>query len=307
VIGTQASRDGSGDGAVIRRVTLAGMVVNILLAGLKFAFGIIGHSQALVADAAHSLSDLGTDLALIIGVRYWTAPADDDHAYGHHRIETMVSAVIGLFLAAAAVGIGYRALTSIRDAASTPPGWIAFAGALVSIVLKEILYRWTAAASRRIRSTALAANAWHHRSDALSSLPVALAVLVAIYYPDWSFVDQVGALLVTVFLLHAAWRILFDALGELTDRSAPSGDRRRILELSRGIDGVRDIHALRTRLSGGPCAGERRPLGDGRARDRRGGEKPPAGRGAGGDGRGGAYRTLRGREPAEELSGGWDR
>jgi len=251
VIGTQTSRDGSGDGAVIRRVTLAGMVVNILLAGLKFAFGIIGHSQALVADAAHSLSDLGTDLALIIGVRYWTAPADDDHAYGHHRIETMVSAVIGLFLAAAAVGIGYRALTSIRDATSTPPGWIAFVGALVSIVLKEILYRWTAAASRRIRSTALAANAWHHRSDALSSLPVALAVLVAIYYPDWSFVDQVGALLVTVFLLHAAWRILFDALGELTDRSAPSGDRRRILELSRGIDGVRDIHALRTRLSGG--------------------------------------------------------
>lgn len=251
MIGTQASRDGSGDGAVIRRVTLAGMVVNILLAGLKFVLGVAGHSQALVADAAHSLSDLGTDLTLLLGVRYWTAPADEDHAYGHQRIETMVSAAIGLFLAAAAVGIGYRALTSIHDAAGTPPGWIAFAGALLSIVFKEILYRWTVAASRRIRSSALAANAWHHRSDALSSLPVALAVLVAIYFPDWSFVDQVAALLVTVFLLHAAWRILSDALGELTDRSAPSGDRLRILELSRGIDGVRDVHALRTRLSGG--------------------------------------------------------
>lgn len=227
------------------------MVVNILLAGLKFVFGIVGHSQALVADAAHSLSDLGTDLALLLGVRYWTAPADEDHPYGHYRIETMVSAAIGLFLAAAAVGIAYRALTSIHDAAATPPGWIAFAGAVISIVLKELLYRWTLAAGRRIRSSALTANAWHHRSDALSSLPVALAVMVAIYFPDWSFVDQVGALLVTVFLFHAAWRITFNALGELTDRSAPSEDRSRIFELSRAIDGVKDVHALRTRLSGG--------------------------------------------------------
>ena len=245
------SRDGSGDGAVVRRVTLVGMAVNVLLAGLKFVLGVVGHSQALVADAAHSLSDLGSDLTLLLGVKYWTAPADDNHPYGHHRIETMFSAAIGLFLAAAAVGIGYRALTSIHDAAAPPPGWIAFAGAVLSIVLKEILYRWTMTAGRRIRSSALAANAWHHRSDALSSLPVALAVMVAIFFPDWSFVDQVAALLVTVFLLHAAWRIVFDALGELTDRSAPSEDRRRILALSRGIDGVRDVHALRTRLSGG--------------------------------------------------------
>ncbi len=245
------SRDGSGDCATIRRVTLVGMVVNIVLSGLKFFLGVVGHSQALVADAAHSLSDLGTDLALLLGVRYWTAPADDDHAYGHHRIETLVSATIGLFLAAAAAGIGYRALTTIHEAVSETPGWGALAGAVVSIVLKELLYHWTLAAGRHTGSSALAANAWHHRSDALSSIPVALAVVVAIYFPGWSFVDQIAALLVTVFLLHAAWGILFVSFGELTDRGAPSEDRRQILELSRGIEGVLDVHALRTRLSGG--------------------------------------------------------
>lgn len=243
--------NGSTDGTVIRKVTLVGMAVNILLAGLKFVLGLVGNSQALVADAAHSLSDLGTDLILLLGIRFWTAPADEKHPYGHKRMETMVSAVIGFLLAGAAAGIGYRALTSLREADVTTPGWIAFAGALLSILFKELLYRWTVTAGRRVRSPALAANAWHHRSDALSSLPVALAVLVAIYFPDWSFVDQLAALLVTVFLLHAAWRIMFDAFGELTDQSAPTEDRRQISELSRGIDGVRDVHALRTRLSGG--------------------------------------------------------
>ncbi len=245
------SEDRSGNCATIRRVTVVGMAVNILLAGLKFVLGVVGHSQALVADAAHSLSDLGTDLALLLGVKLWTAPADDDHAYGHHRIETLVSAAIGLFLATAAFGIGYQALTSIHDASGPTPGWVAFAGAAISILFKELLYQWTRAAAQRTGSSALAANAWHHRSDALSSIPVALAVVVAIFFPGWSFVDQIAALLVTVFLLHAAWRILFNAFGELTDRGAPSEDRRLILQLSRSIEGVLDVHALRTRLSGG--------------------------------------------------------
>jgi cation diffusion facilitator family transporter len=244
-------RDGSDDCVIIRRVTLVGMALNILLAALKFILGVVGHSQALVADAAHSLSDLGTDVALLLGVSYWTAPADDDHAYGHYRIETLISAAIGLFLAAAAAGIGYRALTTIHEAVSETPGWVALVGAVVSIVLKELLYHWTMASGRHTGSTALTANAWHHRSDALSSIPVALAVVVAIYFPGWSFVDQIAALLVTVFLLHAAWRILFTSFGELTDRGASSEDRLRILELSRGIEGVLDVHALRTRLSGG--------------------------------------------------------
>jgi len=247
----QAGGGGTGIGAVVRRVTLVGMAVNIAMAGIKFVLGTIGHSQALVADAAHSLSDLGTDLILLLGVRYWTAPADETHPYGHHRIETMVSAVIGLFLAAVACGIGYRALTSLQHADAEAPGWAAFAGALLSIVFKEVLFRWTRTAARRIGSSALAANAWHQRSDALSSLPVALAVVVAIFLPDWSFVDRIAALVVTGFLLRASWGILRNAFGELTDRSAPFESRRRLLELSRSIEGVCDVHALRTRLSGG--------------------------------------------------------
>jgi cation diffusion facilitator family transporter len=245
---TQTSQ---GNGAVVRRVTLVGMAVNLALAGIKFALGLVGHSQALVADAVHSLSDLGTDLILLLGVRYWTAPADESHPYGHHRIETMVSAVIGLFLLGAAGGIGFQALTSLREADAEAPGWIAFAGALISIVFKEVLFRWTRAAGLRIGSPALAANAWHQRTDSLSSVPVAMAVVVAIVFPDWSFVDRIAALVVTGFLLHAAWGILRDAFGELTDRSAPSEARLRLLELSRSVDGVCDVHALRTRLSGG--------------------------------------------------------
>lgn len=244
-------RELTASAAVVRRVTLAGMAVNVLLAAAKFVLGTIGHSQALVADAVHSLSDLGTDLALIIGVKYWSAPADEDHPYGHQRIETLVSAAIGLFLAAAAAGIGYRALTALHVAETTAPGWIALAGAVISILFKEALFHYTRIAGRRIHSPALAANAWHHRSDAFSSVPVALAVLVSIYFPDWSFVDRIAALLITVFLFHAAWRILRDAFGELTDRGAPTEDRRHILELSKGTEGVREVHALRTRLSGG--------------------------------------------------------
>ncbi len=243
--------DGSESAGIIRRVTLVGVAVNISLALLKFVLGVVGHSQALVADAAHSLSDLGTDLILLLGVRYWTAPADENHPYGHKRLETMVSAAIGLLLAGAAVGIGYRAIASFGDPDRVAPSWIAFIGALLSILFKEGLYRWTVAAGRRVRSPALEANAWHHRTDAVSSLPVALSVVLAIFHPAWGFVDQLAALLVTAFLLNAAWHIFINACAELTDRSAPPGDRQEILRLSQEVDGVREVHALRTRLSGG--------------------------------------------------------
>jgi cation diffusion facilitator family transporter len=143
---------------------------------------------------------------------------------------------------------------------------------VISIIFKEVLYHYTRAAGRRISSPALAANAWHQRSDALSSVPVALAVLVAILFPEWSFVDRVAALLITVLLLHAAWRILHDAFGELADRGAPSEDRSRIMELSRGIEGVLEVHALRTRFSGGGTQVDLHVLVDGNLSVRRGHE-----------------------------------
>ena len=171
----------SGNIAQIRKITWIGLIVNILLAAIKFTLGIVGRSHAVVADAVHSLSDLGTDFAILFGVKYWSKPADEDHPYGHRRIETFVTLLISCALLGVAVAIGYNALISLRDAHVRQPGWIAFYGALLSIVFKEVLYRWTFKVGKRAKSSAVLANAWHHRTDAFSSIPVAIAVAAAIF------------------------------------------------------------------------------------------------------------------------------
>ncbi len=233
-----------------RRATVAGLVVNILLTGFKFAAGILGHSQAVVADAVHSLSDMATDVMILVGIRYWSRPADADHPYGHRRIETVVTGLIGFSLAAVGVGLGYNALATMPDEHGSPPEWVAFAAAAAAVVVKEIVYRWTVAVGRRIRSTAVIANAWHHRSDALSSVPTALAVLGARLVPEWAFLDHVGAVVVAVFILHAAWRIVFPAMGQLIDAGAPREVIEKIEKISRSTPGVRGVHAIRTRYLG---------------------------------------------------------
>jgi len=149
------------------------MVINIFLAGLKLALGIFGGSQALVADAVHSFSDMSTDVAVLFGVKFWSAPPDESHPYGHKRIETLVTAAIGFFLGLVAIGIGYNALMSIWAEQAGQPSWVALIGALLSIVFKEFVYRWTVAVGKQVKSPAVVANAWHHRTDALSSIPVA--------------------------------------------------------------------------------------------------------------------------------------
>lgn len=248
-------RDGAGwreesDSREIRRVTWIGLVANIIISGLKLTVGILGSSQAVVADGIHSISDMTTDIAVLVGVRFWSPPADDCHPYGHRRIETIVTLGIGVALALIALGIAYRGIATVRDEHIAQPGIIALIGALVSIVGKEILYRWTASVGRRIRSSALVANAWHHRSDALSSVPAALAVTLAVISPAMSFVDHVGAFIVALFILHASWKIMKPALAELSDRGAPAGIRARICEVAAGTDGVEDVHAVRTRRVG---------------------------------------------------------
>ncbi len=237
-------------GARVRRITWIGLIGNLLLAAVKFVVGTIGHSQAVVADAVHSVSDSATDVAILVGVRYWSAPADECHPYGHRRIETMVSMAIGGVLALVAVGIGFEAIQELKSGVFRPPRWIAFVGAALSIVVKEWLYRWTFATGKRLRSPALVANAWHHRSDVLSSIPAALAVLAGAWKPEWALVDKVGALVVTIFILHAAWTIIKPALDELSDRGAPRETRRRIRELGMSLSDVRSIHAIRTRRMG---------------------------------------------------------
>ncbi|MBN1341950.1 MAG: cation transporter [Phycisphaerae bacterium] len=234
----------------VRRVTVIGLLVNLILSGLKLLAGLIGSSQAVVADAVHSLSDSVTDVAILIGVRYWSKPPDDEHPHGHRRIETLVTTLIGVILASVALGLTYNSVVTLRDKHASPPGWIAFAAALLSIASKEILYRWTVRVGRRIKSTAVIANAWHHRSDALSSIPAAIAVAGAALLPGWSFLDHVGAVVVSFFILQAAWKIMMPALGQLIDAGASEDDLKRIRALAMSVDGVRHVHAIRTRYIG---------------------------------------------------------
>ena len=234
----------------VRRVTIWGLVINLALAAVKFVFGYFGRSQALIADAVHSLSDTSTDIAVLVGVGYWSAPADVDHPYGHSRIEALVSLFIGVMLGAVGLGLAYRAVATLQTPHWGVPGLSAFATACASIVVKEVLYRWTVAVSTRTKSSALAANAWHHRSDALSSVPVAVAALGAQIRPAWGLLDHVAAVIVSVLILRAAWHIARPALGQLLDTGADEAERQAIRELALGTDGIRGVHALRTRRIG---------------------------------------------------------
>ncbi len=232
---------------VVRKVTWIGLLINITLACIKFTAGYFGRSQALIADAIHSLTDTMTDFAVIAGSHFWSRPPDESHPYGHRRLETLVTVFIGLMLAAAGIGIGWDAVSTLREKDSAPPGWIALLAAMVSILTKEALYRWTAAAGKKIKSPALAANAWHHRTDAISSIPVLIAVGGALIFPSWSFLDLVGAVVVSIFVMHAAMKIIWPGISELIDAGAPEDIQKKITDLACNNQGVQEVHKVRTR------------------------------------------------------------
>ena len=232
-----------------QQVTVAGLVINLLMAGTKFTFGIFGRSQAVMADGLHSLSDMATDLLILIGIRFWSAPADECHPYGHQRIETLVTVGIASILALAACGLGWDAVRRLGEPVAQPR-MIAFIAPLISIVVKEALFRRTRAIGKRIHSSALIANAWHHRSDALSSIPALVAVIAAAANPKWAFLDSVGALIVALLILKVAWDIAAPALSELTEQGASKEDLHEISDLALSIPGVCSIHRLRTRRVG---------------------------------------------------------
>lgn len=242
-----SSADETSKERIVRKVTWIGLFVNLVLAAIKFAAGIFGRSQALVADAIHSLTDLTTDIAVIAGSHYWSRPPDENHPYGHRRLETLVTVFIGVMLIAAGIGIGWKAISTLQEKQAGPPGWIAVLAALASIVCKESIYRWTAITGRRVKSTALAANAWHHRTDALSSLPVLIAVAGARIFPSWSFLDRVGAVVVSIFILHASIKIIWPGLSELIDVGAPTETRKKIRDIALKNEGVLQVHDIRTR------------------------------------------------------------
>lgn len=236
--------------ASVRRIPWIGVIVNVVLTVIQFALGIIGHSQAVIADTFHTLSDLVTDFMVLFGVHLWSKLPDEEHPYGHRRIETLITTFIGMAMVGAAIGIGYNALVTIGAKDSEKPLWIACIGALLAIIFKEILYHWTVAVGRREKSPALMAKAWHHRSDAFSSIPVVIAVTVAVISPRWAFVDHVGAFVVSIFILYTSWEILRPIIFEIIETGASKKQRKKIRDIAVAVKGVESVHALRTRRVG---------------------------------------------------------
>ncbi|MCK5883641.1 MAG: cation transporter [Bacteriovoracaceae bacterium] len=232
------------------RVTAWGMISNLLLAGIKYFLGVVGGSSALIADAIHSLSDIVSDMAIILGVRFWTQPADEGHQHGHKKAELLASLFIGVLLFSVGAGIVYDSIVDIKEGHSAPPKMIALIAAVASIIIKELLYRWTLWEARRIHSSALIANAWHHRSDAISSIPVAISIIVSSLYPSWSFVDLIGAVFVAAFIIQASYRIIKEALDTLLDASAPKETLAAIRSVTKSVDEVKGVHSMRTRYLG---------------------------------------------------------
>ena len=240
----------------VYRVTLLGSVVNLLLLVFKFVAGVLGHSAAMIADAVHSLSDFVTDLIVIVFVKISSKPEDADHAYGHGKYETLASCIIGLALIVVGVMMGYNAMVKIVDVvrngtALASPGIIALAAAVLSIVLKEWMFHLTRKVAREVDSPAVEANAWHHRSDALSSVGTAIGIGGAVLLGSkWAVLDPIAALVVSVFIVVQAAKILSDAIGQLMEKSLPRDVEQRICEIVYEEEGTSDIHHLRTRKIG---------------------------------------------------------
>lgn len=226
------------------------MVLNAALGSIKILLGLLGQSQTLVADGVHSLSDCITDAGILVGVRYWSAPADDRHPYGHWRLEALVTIAMGMSLIALAAGLMIRAWQSARGGTAMVPAWYTLAAAILTLVSKEAMFHWTKRKALRFRSRALLANAWHQRSDALSSIPAVVAIAAAMVFPGLPFIDPIGAIIVSLFIIAAAMRILAGAIGELMDESLPPDKLASIEAAVCAVAGVSSAHALRSRRNG---------------------------------------------------------
>jgi len=233
------------------KVTLVGVLVNTLLFLLKLVAGIYGSSQALIADAVHSISDLFTDVVVLIGIKISKKPPDKTHHFGHARIETLASTMVGMALIGTALYIGIEASLTIYRHTEYHPTTLALFGAGVSILLKEVLYHYTIRTGRRIKSQLIVANAWHHRSDALSSVAVFIGVAGTQINPSWHILDSFAALLVSFFIVKVGLEVLRDALREFTDTAPKQEIIGKIQQCALSVNGVVDTHDLRVRTSGG--------------------------------------------------------
>lgn len=243
----------------IYRTTLIGTAGNVALLTFKFIAGVLGHSSAMIADAVHSLSDFLTDIVVIAFVRISAKPQDESHDYGHGKFETIATLFIGLALVAAATGIIVAGSVKLQawfgGAELEAPGRLALWAALLSIVTKEGLYQYTALSGRMLESPAMIANAWHHRSDALSSIGSAVGIGGAIFLGDrWTVLDPLASILVGAMLLHVAGKLLKSSIDELTESSLPSTDEQDIIRIINSFPDVQQPHNLRTRRIGNRIA-----------------------------------------------------
>jgi cation diffusion facilitator family transporter len=233
----------------VRKVTVVGGVVDLLLGIVKILVGTTANSQALIADGVHSLSDLATDFLVLFAAKHSHREADEEHPYGHGRIETVATVILGVALALVAIGICYDALQRMRDPELLRhPGVLALLVALVSVASKEIIYHYTVRAARRLRSNMLHANAWHSRSDAISSIIVVIGVAGTMY--GFSYLDAIAAAAVGLMIAKIGWDLLWKSLQELIDTSLEEDKVEAIRKAILGVTGVRALHMLRTRRSG---------------------------------------------------------
>ncbi len=236
-------------------VTWLGLWANVLLAAAKVASGLLFHSQTIMADGLHSLTDVVTDVAVLAGVRVSGRPADEHHRYGHRRMTTLVTSFVGLSLLIAALWIAWTAIATHREPHGQLRAVVPLVAALVSIPVKEILYRVTRRVGERERDMSLIANAWHHRSDAFTSIAAAAGLAgILIGGPEWAFLDHVVAVVLAAFLAVVAVRIIRESLHELADSAPPGETLARIESCIEGTPGVISHHALRARLLGGSVA-----------------------------------------------------
>ena len=243
----------------IFRVTLLGSVANLLLVVFKFIAGIVGHSAAMIADAVHSLSDFITDIIVIIFVAISGKPEDNDHSYGHGKYETLATAVIGIILFFVGVGIlisGIKAIVgALQGEPLQAPSLLALIAAVISIVVKEALYRYTVKRGKALDSSSVVANAWHHRSDALSSIGTAIGIGGAVFLGEqWRILDPIAAVVVSIFIIKVAVELIKPCIDELVERSLPEEVEQRIHALILQSPQVSSPHHLRTRRIGGYIA-----------------------------------------------------
>ena len=252
----------------IYKVTLIGGAVNMLLLVFKFVAGVLGHSSAMIADAIHSLSDFVTDIIVLVFVKISSKPQDKSHDYGHGKYETLALTIIGIALMAVAISIIVKGAIRIAGWANgevlEAPGMLAFWAAVVSIVLKEAVYRYSIIKAKKLNSKALEANAWHHRSDALSSIGTAVGIGGAIFLGQrWTILDPIASVVVGAFIVKVAFDLLKNGIGDLMEQSLPDKVEDEILKLVGELPGISEPHELRTRRIGNHYAIELHILMDG--------------------------------------------